>query len=69
MEGTEVGPRCTAVQQVRTKPDRMICDDGGQMRERDDRAEGEDRLRILLCKNSMLSAEATGAMATQKHNP
>ena len=47
-----MGPRCTAVQQVRTKPDRMICDDGRQMieqqRERNDTLGEEERLKTLM---------------------
>lgn len=31
MEGTQVGPRCTAVLQVRTKADEMMSDDRRQM--------------------------------------
>lgn len=30
MEGAKEGPRCAAAWQVRTIPDRMICDDGEQ---------------------------------------
>lgn len=45
MQDADAGPRCTAVWQVRTKADRMMCDDGKQMMERqwerDDREEEE----------------------------
>lgn len=40
-----MGPRCTAVWQVRTKAGRMICDDGKQMTERREERNAELRER------------------------
>lgn len=53
MEGAEMGPRCTAVWQVRTNADRMICDDGKQMtehwKERNDKLKERRRERSDHC--------------------
>lgn len=55
MAGAEMGPRCTAVWQVRTNADRMICDDGKQMtehwKERNDKLKERRRERSDHCRH------------------
>lgn len=77
MEAAADGPRCTAIQQERTKADRMICDDGREMtgqRGRNDRwGKRRDRntaaivvLGIFYVKLSVIS-RGQGAMVTEKN--